>query len=726
MPYTLSFNLNLGSSQTGLTLKAALMDTAGTIHATIRDIATGFVEVGAGNYLWSYTLIPDGYRGCVVFYTGVLGVAANFAGVVVKTEISVNPEEAERVDVLVSSRLATAGYTVPPTAVQIRTELDANSTRLAILARLQAQSNAQAVALAFAAMQSERVDVIGVADSNQLQGGNGWDHGWQYALSRRAYMYATALMGAAQNGVNGAAAGYKYTAVNTSAIVTGATAELEAYALQLYPHNYHYGAMSGFAINGMQVDADCPINVNANLTSEMHYGTFPGGAHTFRPGIRYNDGDYQNLVFADLTDAATGAYGMARLDMQLTALARNRSLDFRWGIPGLYDAVGAYFGYIRVINTDRPRGFSYHTLTGLGGYSLADIITTIRTLPGANALSYWASQIRRLQGATKRLIFILNSGLNDRNEALASTGPRAEADGDSPEAFADNCEAFIHEIRKVWTTNGWPQEELYFVLMPSHVVGNPDDAELITYRVAAEQVAGYNSQTVAVDLGALMTNAEAVAGSWYLPGDPDHLSATGTQELATRALDRIMAPLTRNFEPLDRTNLGAVKTKTDQLTFHTGGYVRSRLDWIGANFLFSSDATNMYNFFRNDGFASTAVVDDLIDIAVDAQDAATAAQSVDGKLTTARAGYLDKLNVAGTLAHTGNADTFKADVSGLLSATAFNNRMALAVVLPDPAPEGYGGEGGGGGGGLTVDQDTKLTRIDTTTTKTLKIVQSGR
>jgi hypothetical protein len=82
--------------------------------------------------------------------------------------------------------------------------------------------------------------------------------------------------------------------------------------------------------------------------------------------------------------------------------------------------------------------------------------------------------------------------------------------------------------------------------------------------------------------------------------------------------------------------------------------------------------------------------------------------------------------VAGTLAHTGNADTFKADVSGLLSATAFNNRMALAVVLPDPAPEGYGGEGGGGGGGLTVDQDTKLTRIDTTTTKTLKIVQSGR
>lgn len=35
------------------------------------------------------------------------------------------------------------------------------------------------------------------------------------------------------------------------------------------------------------------------------------------------------------------------------------------------------------------------------------------------------------------------------------------------------------------------------------------------------------------------------------------------------------------------------------------------------------------------------------------------------RLTAARAGYLDKLNVSGDLAHTDNAGTFKADVSGL-------------------------------------------------------------
>lgn len=45
--------------------------------------------------------------------------------------------------------------------------------------------------------------------------------------------------------------------------------------------------------------------------------------------------------------------------------------------------------------------------------------------------------------------------------------------------------------------------------------------------------------------------------------------------------------------------------------------------------------------------------------------AKTAAESVDTKLTSDRAGYIDKLNVSGTLANTDNANTFKADVSGL-------------------------------------------------------------
>jgi len=55
----------------------------------------------------------------------------------IRSEIDAN---STKLDVAVSTRLATAGYTTPPTAVAIRTEIDANSTKLdaAISTRLAA------------------------------------------------------------------------------------------------------------------------------------------------------------------------------------------------------------------------------------------------------------------------------------------------------------------------------------------------------------------------------------------------------------------------------------------------------------------------------------------------------------------------------------------------------------------------------------------------------------
>src|SRR5690606_18054640 len=52
------------------------------------------------------------------------------------------------------------------------------------------------------------------------------------------------------------------------------------------------------------------------------------------------------------------------------------------------------------------------------------------------------------------------------------------------------------------------------------------------------------------------------------------------------------------------------------------------------------------------------------------QSAADQAGVLTGRLTDARAGYLDKLNVSGTLAHSDAAATYRADVSGLSTLTA--------------------------------------------------------
>lgn len=56
--------------------------------------------------------------------------------------------------------------------------------------------------------------------------------------------------------------------------------------------------------------------------------------------------------------------------------------------------------------------------------------------------------------------------------------------------------------------------------------------------------------------------------------------------------------------------------------------------------------------------------------------ASGSASTLLGRLSADRAGYLDKLNVSGTLAHTDNASSFMADVSGLPSASAISTQVA--------------------------------------------------
>jgi len=90
MAYTLDFSIALGGGNTGLTLTAVLVDTGGS---TVSTISTGFTEIGAGNYLWHATAIPDGHRGGVIFKSGAT----------IKAFTAINPEEGENLDAKISS-----------------------------------------------------------------------------------------------------------------------------------------------------------------------------------------------------------------------------------------------------------------------------------------------------------------------------------------------------------------------------------------------------------------------------------------------------------------------------------------------------------------------------------------------------------------------------------------------------------------------------------------------
>jgi hypothetical protein len=105
MAYASCTSIALGASQTGLTLKAQLVDADGVNVGS--EITTGFTEIANGYYLWYYDGFPDGHRGGVKFLT---------TGNVFKAFHSINPEEGENLDAKVGTRLAAADYTAPDNA----------------------------------------------------------------------------------------------------------------------------------------------------------------------------------------------------------------------------------------------------------------------------------------------------------------------------------------------------------------------------------------------------------------------------------------------------------------------------------------------------------------------------------------------------------------------------------------------------------------------------------
>lgn len=85
------FTIALGASYAGQTLRRTLLDEDGAMVSTHTDLATGFSEVGGGEYLLNYDDIPDDHVGSLVIHIGSLGSATTFASVSVMGTAAVNP-----------------------------------------------------------------------------------------------------------------------------------------------------------------------------------------------------------------------------------------------------------------------------------------------------------------------------------------------------------------------------------------------------------------------------------------------------------------------------------------------------------------------------------------------------------------------------------------------------------------------------------------------------------
>lgn len=65
MSYELNFSIDLGSSFSGLTLAAQLLDNTWTAYGS--EVTTGFYETYSGMYFWNHST-DDDFSGGVIFY----------------------------------------------------------------------------------------------------------------------------------------------------------------------------------------------------------------------------------------------------------------------------------------------------------------------------------------------------------------------------------------------------------------------------------------------------------------------------------------------------------------------------------------------------------------------------------------------------------------------------------------------------------------------------------
>lgn len=400
----------------------------------------------------------------------------------------------------------------------------------------------------FARAGSERVDVVGIGDSNQLYQSFGWEAGLLLAVAERFPVYSTGLMSPGEAGGSGGVCGHTWFGFGAGTAggfqSSGAPAQLDQYmnstSSGLFPPNFQYVpvgvSVPGTTTHGLILDANSLIGSSGPLRFEVTYGRFAGTPlGSFTPTVRLSAPTYQILATAPPVFTRGDDWGVA-VDRSLVVPSGGRAanLEFRFTSPfGTID--GPFVGYwMRVENTDRSSGISVQSLYGKGGQSARDMAAALIASSDAT-LSLYFTGVRALSGGA--VLVRIASGLNDQSEPLPSVGPEQVADGTSPAAYEDNMRAMMTRIREVWTLNGWPAEDLFFELVPPHPFMIADPPLVAQYRQVAAAIAASSPRTAVTDFLGLTTYAEMQANGWYSrPDDTFHLSPAGYTELTRREL----------------------------------------------------------------------------------------------------------------------------------------------------------------------------------------------
>jgi hypothetical protein len=397
-------------------------------------------------------------------------------------------------------------------------------------------------------INTQRIDFVGIGDSNQARGGGGWDHGFQKALLNYREMYATGLLSLNAVQETGQGLGYGYFRGGTMGDNSGAPDELSSYMSSAYsdlaPHNYGYvsegESYSADALVTLQSSLDV-LGLTEEITFKIEHGLFPSGGGTFQPVVRLGNSPFTTLVTGSEVDCSGDDYSMTTSEIVLPAGTLDSPADIQLRINAPYATVGnAFFTYVHAVREDMAVGFAYSSLYSISGSSARDCAETFQNVDYTtdNSLRHFFETIRKRQGEHDSVVISIQFGMNDQNETETSVGPGEYTDGSSKEAYKDNMYALMTRIEDFWEYMGWDRSELYFLLFPSHTTSEDGDDDLIGYREAAFELCSSFTNCCALNLRKLVPYD--VTSTYYAEGvDTYHLSEEGYEYFSEEIFDFI-------------------------------------------------------------------------------------------------------------------------------------------------------------------------------------------
>lgn len=385
------------------------------------------------------------------------------------------------------------------------------------------------------------VDFVLFSDSNGVWSGHGWDHGVAYGLAQIATMYATGLSSGGDIGsFPGSRQGYGWEALPTESPVvqTGAPAALAAFLDQpvaKQPLDYGYLASGAYTGNGgLRITSGVTMDVNAALAFDFHWGSFAAGAGEFTATVRRVSSTVLN---SSVISTNTGTVEMNRSRLTVAAATRNYDIEARWAVS---EATGpCFFLYTRAFNTAQSSGFSVSTLKGVNSAYTRNILDDLQQGDDAT-MTYFFGELRRGQEqADKRIVVVINFGFGDRGNNQISLGPDPVSGANAnPLAYMDNLRGLIIRIREIWTAEGWnADEELFFLIAPSHPSGeaDPADASLIDIYVEHAKQLEYEDDNVQVfDMRTIVNEVNMDENDWYTEATNVHLEQGGYEFIGQR------------------------------------------------------------------------------------------------------------------------------------------------------------------------------------------------